>query len=579
MTRLLSTAPRKIISIFLAFILTAGTITAFYPSSSITTQVHALSEHGGNMINYDNYKSTKDSSVDKKDNEACNNFNLNLNGFNDVDAIPESLDSLLLEDQKQAEEDKDIGTGGAYYGGNDGSKARFVGHNDKDFEFVCKNNNEFIVSPTPPIPPTPPEVNNVCTVWFDDTDTPGNNEIFFAFSTDGGLTFSEPDNISETTGNSLGPQVICEGNNVYVVWQDEILGSDEIFFAFSTDGGLTFSEPDNISETTEESFDPQISSEGNNVYVVWSEELPDNDEIFFAFSTDGGLTFSEPENISETATDSLEPQISSEGNNVYVVWEEDTPANPDFPIPEIFFAFSTDGGQTFSTPDNLSENAFESFNPQISSEGNNVYVVWDDNNAPGNIDIFFVFSTDGGLTFSEPENISENLGSSSGPQISSEGNNVYVVWDGSTDGNNDIFFAFSTDGGLTFSEPENISENAGLSIDPQISSEGNNIYVVWTEFAPDFSSTEIFFSVSTDGGLTFSDPDNLSESAGNSFNPQISSEGNNVYVVWNDDTDNLGINDIFFAFSTDGGLTFSEPENISENTGDSRGPDISSSTS
>ena len=48
----------------------------------------------------------------------------------------------------------------------------------------------------------------------------------------------------------------------------------------------------------------------------------------------------------------------------------------------------------------------------------------------------------------------------------------------------DIFFAFSTDNGLTFSAPDNLSNNTGVSSDPQISSSGNNVYVVWEEFTP-----------------------------------------------------------------------------------------------
>jgi hypothetical protein len=203
------------------------------------------------------------------------------------------------------------------------------------------------------------------------------------------------------------------------------------------------------------------------VYVVWTDVAPDfsNFDIFFARSTNNGLTFSEPENISETTGDSSGAQISSEGNNVYVVWEDFTPGT----FFDIFFSVSTDGGLTFSTPDNISENAGFSTFPQISSDGNNVYVVWYDN-TPGNFDIFFARSTDGGLTFSTPDNISENTGSSFVPQISSEGDNVYIVWTDDTPGNNDIFFSVSTDGGLIFSEPDNISENVGGSFEPQISS-------------------------------------------------------------------------------------------------------------
>ena len=212
-----------------------------------------------------------------------------------------------------------------------------------------------------------------------------------------------------------------------------------------------------------------------------------------------------------------------------------------------------------------------------------MYVVWSDNTTTdGNFDIFFARnSIEQGDFIGEPENISENTGSSTNPQISSDGNNVYVVWSDNTttDSNFDIFSSRGTDGGLTFSDPENINETTGSSTNPQISSDGNNVYVVWQDDTDTPGIPDIFSARSTDGGLTFSDPENISETTGSSTNPQISVEGNNVYVVWSDNTTTTGISDIFFARSTNGGMTFSDPENISKNTGSSINPQISSSTS
>jgi hypothetical protein len=71
------------------------------------------------------------------------------------------------------------------------------------------------------------------------------------------------------------------------------------------------------------------------------------------------------------------------GNNVYVTWTDDTPGNP-----EIFFKRSTDRGHDFDGTKNLSNNGGESLHSQIAVSGNNVYVVWEDN-TPGNFDIFF----------------------------------------------------------------------------------------------------------------------------------------------------------------------------------------------
>ena len=93
-----------------------------------------------------------------------------------------------------------------------------------------------------PIPPPPPPVpiSKVCTVWQDDTT--GNDEIFFSGSRDDGETFSPPLNISRNTGDSKEPQLRCDGNNVYVVWEGDTTTSadNDIFFSFSHDGGQTF---------------------------------------------------------------------------------------------------------------------------------------------------------------------------------------------------------------------------------------------------------------------------------------------------------------------------------------------------
>ena len=94
----------------------------------------------------------------------------------------------------------------------------------------------------------------------------------------------------------------------------------------------------------------------------------------------------------------------------------------------------------------------------------------------------------------------------------------------SSDSISDIFFSVSIDGGQTFSERENLSNNLEASASaPQINSSGNNVYVVWINGSPPNTplNLEVFFKVSHDGGETFGDIQNLSNNPGNSFDPQI----------------------------------------------------------
>jgi hypothetical protein len=74
----------------------------------------------------------------------------------------------------------------------------------------------------------------------------------------------------------------------------------DIYFANSTDHGNTFSDPINLSKNTDrDSFFPYIAASANNIYVVWTSASDRNHAIFFANSTDHGNTFSDPINLSK----------------------------------------------------------------------------------------------------------------------------------------------------------------------------------------------------------------------------------------------------------------------------------------
>ena len=84
---------------------------------------------------------------------------------------------------------------------------------------------------------------------------------------------------------------------------------------------------------------------GNNVYITWwtNNTANNNEEVMFRVSTDGGVTFSDKMNLSNTTNaDSWRVEIAGEGDNVLVSWWE-TNETSDAPVARI----STDAGQTF----------------------------------------------------------------------------------------------------------------------------------------------------------------------------------------------------------------------------------------
>ena len=80
-------------------------------------------------------------------------------------------------------------------------------------------------------------------------------------------------------------------------------------------------------------------------------------------------------------------------------------------------------------------------------------------------------------------NLSDNPTTSRHPAMAVSDSNVYVVWEDESSGNGDILYKRSTDGGATFSEVINLSDNEGESTAPAIAVSGSNVYVVWEDEA------------------------------------------------------------------------------------------------
>ena len=369
--------------------------------------------------------------------------------------------------------------------------------------------------------------NNVYVVWMD--NSLGNWEIYFKRSIDDGDTFGNVVNLSNSVGFTSMPTISASGNNVYVVWHDGVSGDyNEIFFVRSTDNGATFYNPVNLSNSAETSDNPQISASGNNVYITWQERISrssdgGNSEIFFVKSTDGGSTFSSTVNVSNTSSQSSSFQMKTFGSNIYVVWRDST----DPVTGLIYFAKSIDGGNTFSSPQNVDNSSEYSINPDLVVSGNNVYVTWTTELAGKGNQAYFAKSTDNGNTFSSPTNLSKNPTDTRSMQITASGNNVYVLMtDAGTP--SDIFLIKSTDSGNSFSTPINLSNTPSLDGNPRMVVSGSNIYATWNNNSP----SDIFLIKSTDSGNSFSTPINLSNTSTHSAGASLDLSGNNLYVIW-----------------------------------------------
>src|SRR5260221_9537508 len=136
-----------------------------------------------------------------------------------------------------------------------------------------------------------------------------------------------------------------------------------------------------------------------------------------------------------------------------------------------------------------------------------------------------------------------------------------------------FFVAKSTDGGCHYSSTAKVSGSSPAQFDDKdaITADANpnspfheNVYAAWTKFAKPgghgFGGDQIFFSRSTDGGASFSNPSPISPGFNNNHvggrqgaAVKVGPDGT-VYVVWLDTVNKQAVERL--SISNDGGKTF-----------------------
>jgi hypothetical protein len=102
--------------------------------------------------------------------------------------------------------------------------------------------------------------------------------------------------IDTSTGERSKAPTVVSGDNIYIAWWNGTAGlpdvQTDVMFRASNDGGETFSNKINLSNSSEaDSGRVEIAAEGANVIVTWWETNQTSDTPVARISTDGGQTF------------------------------------------------------------------------------------------------------------------------------------------------------------------------------------------------------------------------------------------------------------------------------------------------
>jgi len=261
---------------------------------------------------------------------------------------------------------------------------------------------------------------------------------------------------------------------------------------------------------------------------------------------------------------------------------------------------SIDNGQTFNDGTFFGLNGNKDQDKEwatIDHANNNIYVLWTQFDSYGSTNalcktqIMFTKSTDNAQTWSTPIKINQVDGNCEDSDLTVEGavpaigpnGEIYTSWSGP----NGIVFNKSTDQGNTWLTNEILVDNMpggwdftipgldranGMPITKcDISGGVNNgtIYINWSDQRNGSNDTDIWLKKSTDGGNTWSNLIRVNDDAAGKHQflswMDIDQTDGTIYIVFYDRRNyNDNRTDVYLAYSTDGGNTFTNTK-ISEN--------------
>ena len=264
------------------------------------------------------------------------------------------------------------------------------------------------------------------------------------------------------------------------------------------------------------------------LHIVWRDNRNGaNGEIYYKYSTDNGVNWGTDMRLTNDSGISSHPGIAVSGLNVYVIWRDDRDGNT-----EIYLKKSTDGGKSWGNDIRITNDWAGSYNPSVSVLGLMVHIVWEDQR-DGNSEIYYKCSTDGGINWSKDTRLTNNPYVSNLPASVVNDSNVYIVWNDYRDGNNEIYYKHSFNAGLSWESDTRLTNAFGNSWWPSLAASGKSIHIIWQDDRN--GSGEIFYKYSKNGGLNWSADtvlvDNLTTI---SEYPAVALTGSKVHLIWTD---------------------------------------------
>lgn len=278
--------------------------------------------------------------------------------------------------------------------------------------------------------------------WVEKDQNSGEKFVYFSRSPGANLLFKESHTIPTSrrvhAGGEHMPKLVVKPDGTYVLIFARLNKDSDASFASSVlytqtfDGGSTWTKPNLIHSDTDpdnsHGFHEAILLPDGEVGAVWLDGRHhlDHSTLYFA-KTNGRQGFGKDKIIGGPGCQCCKLDMYVDDSQVlHLVYRGLSENN----VRDIQHIFSTDNGNSFSTPSRVSDDNWQIIacphnGPSVTQANNSLYVTW--YTQGGQKGLYYAKSEDNGRNFSPRTRLTEGANH---PYIASLGHSVIAIWDG-----------------------------------------------------------------------------------------------------------------------------------------------------